>query len=171
MRMRDRVTASRLFDHFVIVFQIFWNLICLISIFSLFLPFCWHFALVKRLYSQLKWSDVKISGDSMSSEIEECSAVLMFGARAGRAKKRLIVTNIIDAWAIPNASITSIDITWGRSPNLKKKNDSSKSNAFSSIYIQAEIISKATSSVRSPIKNLTDVNRHVNMTQLLSAIG
>lgn len=36
---------------------------------------------------------------------------------------------------------------------------------------EAEIISKATASVRSPIKNLSDVNRHVNIPQLLSAIG
>lgn len=34
-----------------------------------------------------------------------------------------------------------------------------------------EIVSKATQSVRSPIKNLVDVNRKVNMPQLLSAIG
>lgn len=37
--------------------------------------------------------------------------------------------------------------------------------------LQANIISKATSSVRSPIKNLCDVNRAVNVPQLLSAIG
>lgn len=36
---------------------------------------------------------------------------------------------------------------------------------------QAEIISKATSSVRSPIKNLADVNKDVNVQQLLTAIG
>lgn len=35
----------------------------------------------------------------------------------------------------------------------------------------AEIISKATASIPSPIKNLTDVNRTVNIQQLLSAIG
>lgn len=35
----------------------------------------------------------------------------------------------------------------------------------------AEIISKATASVPSPIKNLADVNRTVNIQQLLSAIG
>lgn len=35
----------------------------------------------------------------------------------------------------------------------------------------AEVISKATASVPSPIKNLTDVNRTVNIQQLLSAIG
>lgn len=35
----------------------------------------------------------------------------------------------------------------------------------------AEVISKATASVPSPIKNLTDVNRTVNTQQLLSAIG
>lgn len=35
----------------------------------------------------------------------------------------------------------------------------------------AEMISKATASVPSPIKNLTDVNRTVNIQQLLSAIG
>lgn len=35
----------------------------------------------------------------------------------------------------------------------------------------AEVISKATVSVPSPIKNLTDVNRTVNIQQLLSAIG
>ncbi|XP_055591605.1 lipoyltransferase 1, mitochondrial [Uranotaenia lowii] len=35
----------------------------------------------------------------------------------------------------------------------------------------AEIISKATASVPSPIKNLADVNRSVNIQQLLSAIG
>lgn len=35
----------------------------------------------------------------------------------------------------------------------------------------AEVISKATASVKSPIKNLTDVNRTVNIQQLLSAIG
>lgn len=36
---------------------------------------------------------------------------------------------------------------------------------------EAEIISNATKSVRSPIKNLTDVNRNVNIPQLISAIG
>jgi lipoyltransferase 1 len=36
---------------------------------------------------------------------------------------------------------------------------------------EAEIVSNATKSVRSPIKNLTDVNRNVNIPQLLSAIG
>lgn len=36
---------------------------------------------------------------------------------------------------------------------------------------EAEIISKATASVPSPIKNLADVNRAVNIQQLLSAIG
>ncbi len=36
---------------------------------------------------------------------------------------------------------------------------------------QAEIVSNATKSVRSPIKNLTDVNRNVNIPQLISAIG
>lgn len=36
---------------------------------------------------------------------------------------------------------------------------------------KAEIISKATSSVRSPIKNLADVNKNVNVQGLLSAIG
>lgn len=36
---------------------------------------------------------------------------------------------------------------------------------------EAEIISKATASVPSPIKNLSDVNRAVNIQQLLSAIG
>lgn len=36
---------------------------------------------------------------------------------------------------------------------------------------EAEVISKATASVRSPIKNLSDVNRAVNIQQLLSAIG
>lgn len=36
---------------------------------------------------------------------------------------------------------------------------------------QANYISKATSSVRSPIKNLVDVNRTVNVPQLLSAVG
>lgn len=36
---------------------------------------------------------------------------------------------------------------------------------------KAEIISKATSSVRSPIKNLADVNKNVNVQTLLSAIG
>lgn len=36
---------------------------------------------------------------------------------------------------------------------------------------QAEIISKATTSVRSPIKNLADVNKNVNVQTLLSAIG
>lgn len=36
---------------------------------------------------------------------------------------------------------------------------------------KAEIISKATSSVRSPIKNLADVNKSVNVQQLLTAIG
>ncbi|CAD7088538.1 unnamed protein product [Hermetia illucens] len=36
---------------------------------------------------------------------------------------------------------------------------------------EVNIISKATSSVRSPIKNLCDVNRAVNVPQLLSAIG
>ncbi|KAG5673261.1 hypothetical protein PVAND_003324 [Polypedilum vanderplanki] len=34
-----------------------------------------------------------------------------------------------------------------------------------------EIISKATASVRSPIKNLADVNKNVNVQQLLTAIG
>lgn len=42
---------------------------------------------------------------------------------------------------------------------------------FSQIRPQAEIISKATSSVRSPIKNLADVNKSVNVQQLLTAIG
>lgn len=36
---------------------------------------------------------------------------------------------------------------------------------------EAEIVSNATKSVRSPIKNLTDVNRNVNIPQLISAIG
>jgi len=36
---------------------------------------------------------------------------------------------------------------------------------------KAEIISKATSSVRSPIKNLADVNKNVNVQSLLTAIG
>lgn len=36
---------------------------------------------------------------------------------------------------------------------------------------QAEIVSNATKSVRSPIKNLTDVNKTVNVPQMLSAIG
>lgn len=36
---------------------------------------------------------------------------------------------------------------------------------------KAEIISKATSSVKSPIKNLADVNKSVNVQQLLTAIG
>lgn len=36
---------------------------------------------------------------------------------------------------------------------------------------EAEIISKATASVPSPIRNLSDVNRAVNIQQLLSAIG
>lgn len=36
---------------------------------------------------------------------------------------------------------------------------------------QAEILSKATASVRSPIKNLADVNKSVNVQQLLTAIG
>jgi hypothetical protein len=36
---------------------------------------------------------------------------------------------------------------------------------------QAEIISKATPSVKSPIKNLADVNKSVNVQQLLTAIG
>lgn len=36
---------------------------------------------------------------------------------------------------------------------------------------EAEIISNATKSVRSHIKNLTDVNRNVNIPQLISAIG
>lgn len=35
----------------------------------------------------------------------------------------------------------------------------------------AEIISRATKSVPSPIKNLSDVNKHVNMNQLVSALG
>lgn len=42
---------------------------------------------------------------------------------------------------------------------------------FNLFCIQAEIISKATSSVRSPIKNLADVNKNVNVQQLLSGIG
>lgn len=42
---------------------------------------------------------------------------------------------------------------------------------FLTAYFQAEVISKATASVPSPIKNLTDVNRTVNIQQLLSAIG
>lgn len=36
---------------------------------------------------------------------------------------------------------------------------------------EAEIVSNATTSVRSPIKNLVDVNRNVNIPQLISAIG
>lgn len=36
---------------------------------------------------------------------------------------------------------------------------------------QTEIKSRATKSVPSPIKNLVDVNKHVNISQLLSAIG
>ncbi|XP_031630413.1 lipoyltransferase 1, mitochondrial [Contarinia nasturtii] len=36
---------------------------------------------------------------------------------------------------------------------------------------EADIVTKATPSVRSPVKNLVDVNRHVNFPQLLSAIG
>lgn len=36
---------------------------------------------------------------------------------------------------------------------------------------ETEVITKATASVRSPIKNITDVNRHCNVPQLLSAIG
>ncbi|XP_055311796.1 lipoyltransferase 1, mitochondrial-like [Sitodiplosis mosellana] len=36
---------------------------------------------------------------------------------------------------------------------------------------EAEIVTKATQSVRSPVKNLVDVNRHVNFAQLLSAVG
>lgn len=35
----------------------------------------------------------------------------------------------------------------------------------------AEILTKATPSVRSPCKNLVDVNHHVNFSQLLSAVG
>lgn len=42
---------------------------------------------------------------------------------------------------------------------------------FFSQLFQAEIISKATSSVRSPVKNLADVNKNVNVQQLLTAIG
>lgn len=34
-----------------------------------------------------------------------------------------------------------------------------------------QIVSRATSSVRSPVKNLIDVNRHVNIPQLQTAIG
>lgn len=41
---------------------------------------------------------------------------------------------------------------------------------FSQLF-QAEIISKATTSVRSPIKNLADVNKNVNVQSLLTAIG
>lgn len=37
--------------------------------------------------------------------------------------------------------------------------------------LQTEIKSRATKSVPSPIKNLVDVNNHVNISQLLSAIG
>lgn len=37
--------------------------------------------------------------------------------------------------------------------------------------MQTEIISKATASVRSPIKNLADVNKNVTVKQLLTAIG
>lgn len=44
-------------------------------------------------------------------------------------------------------------------------------NFFFSKLFQAEIISKATSSVKSPIKNLADVNKSVNVQQLLTAIG
>jgi lipoyltransferase 1 len=36
---------------------------------------------------------------------------------------------------------------------------------------EAEIVGKATPSVRSPIKNLIDVNKNITMSQLLSAIG
>lgn len=43
--------------------------------------------------------------------------------------------------------------------------------SFSPQLFQAEIISKATSSVKSPIKNLADVNKNVNVQQLLTAIG
>ena len=39
------------------------------------------------------------------------------------------------------------------------------------LFSQAEISSKATASVRSPIKNLADVNKSVNIQQLLTAIG
>ena len=39
------------------------------------------------------------------------------------------------------------------------------------MFSQAEISSKATASVRSPIKNLADVNKSVNIQQLLTAIG
>jgi lipoyltransferase 1 len=36
---------------------------------------------------------------------------------------------------------------------------------------EKHIVSKATKSIRSPIINLCDVNRHVNVPQLLSAVG
>lgn len=46
-------------------------------------------------------------------------------------------------------------------------------NTNTVIFLQndTEIISRATKSVPSPIKNLVDVNKHVNISQLLSAIG
>lgn len=39
------------------------------------------------------------------------------------------------------------------------------------IFLQANYISKATASIPSPIRNLCDVNRKVNVPQLLSAVG
>lgn len=36
---------------------------------------------------------------------------------------------------------------------------------------EADIVTKATASVPSPVKNLVDINRHVNFSQLLSAVG